>query len=133
MTITARDLAARIARRDQRDAVFLRLIGRLNWPTSAQIAAELGIEHRSATKRLVAMRTRGLVIRLGVAKCDSQWALADDKKAQKQVAADRVKPRVRDAKRGSIEVLRQRIVPASRRALPIGLGPSSVFDLGAAA
>ena len=133
MTITARDMAARIARRDQRDAVFVRLIERLNWPTSAQIAAELGIEHRSATKRLVAMRTRGLVIRLGVAKCDSQWALADDKKAQKQVAADRVKPRVRDAKRGSIEVLRQRIVPASRRALPIGLGPSSVFDLGAAA
>ena len=59
--------------------------------------------------------------------------MADDKKAQKQVAADRVKPRVRDAKRGSIEVLRQRIVPASRRSLPIGLGPSSVFDLGAAA
>lgn len=133
MSLSPLAMADRIARRDRRDAVFVELIGRLNWPTSAQLAAELGIQHRNATKRLVAMRERGLVIRLGVAKCDSQWALADDKKAQKQAAADRVKHRVRDGRRCAVDVVRQQVVPASRRKLPFGLGPSSVFDLGAMA
>lgn len=134
MAMTARDMASRIARRDERDAPYLALVRLLAWPTSAQIAQHLGVTHRAATKRLVAMRSRGLVIRLGVAKCDSQWALVDDIKAQKQAAADRVKPRVRSTVRREMAPrFTQRVVPASSRAVPSNLGPRSVFDLAAAA
>lgn len=132
MALSPLDLAARIARRDARDAVFLDFLKRTTgWPTSAQVAAALGINHRSATKRLVAMKARGLVIRIGVAKCESTWALATDAAAQKRAVADRLKPRTRDIKSRPVDVARQRVVSASRRSLPCGLGPRSVFDLGA--
>ena len=132
MPLHPKDMAARIARRDARDAVFIDLMQRMTgWPTSAQIAEALGMRHESATKRMVAMRGRGLVIRLGVAKFESQWALATDQAAQKRAAADRAKPRRRDPKRCRIEKVRQSVVAASSRPMPQGLGPRSVFDLGA--
>ena len=126
--------AARKEVRDTCDAACVAFIRANGWSTSAQIAEATGVPRKRATKRLMAMRHRGLVVRLGISFSDSVWALADDQAAQKLAAQQRVAPRVRQPSRAEMpDTFRQVIVPAKRRRLPSNLGPSSVFDLGAMA
>ena len=91
---------------------FLRQAG---WVCSADVAKHLGIDVTYATKRLVNMKVRGLVVRMGVAKCHSTWAPIDDERAVAQAAQDAAKPRNRPTRKVWRDGFVQRVVDAQGR------------------